>query len=296
MFDCLVAGEANIDLLIEGAAGFDPGKENLADRCSLMLGGSSAITAHNLSRLGAKVSFVCVLGTDLFGRFVEERMARGGVDISGIRRTRGTNTGITVWHSRNGQRAGLTYTGAIALLRAADVPDRRLRAARHFHIGHYFLLTKLHPHAPALFRKVKRFGLTTSVDCNYDPVEEWDSQLWEVLKHTDVFFPNEHEAMLLTGKRNPQSAARELARLARVVAVKLGGKGALVASGDELFRVPAVPAKVVDTTGAGDTFNAGFLSRFLRGAGLEECARAGVRAAARSVRKIGGTAAFEPKS
>lgn len=294
MFDCLVAGEANIDLIMEGAAGFEPGKENLADGCHMLLGGSSAIAAHNLARLGAKVSFICVLGSDLFGRFVEERLTKAGVDLSGVRRSH-TNTGITIWHSRHGQRAGLTYPGAISLLRAGDVPDERLRAARHLHVGHYFLLNKLHRDAPALFRKAKRFGLTASVDCNYDPSEKWDSGLWEVLQHTDVFFPNQQEAALLTGKRNPEAAARELARLARIVAVKLGDKGALVASGSELFRVPAVKTKVVDTTGAGDTFNAGFLSRFLLGAGLRECAQAGVKAAARSVRYVGGTAAFEAR-
>lgn len=295
MFDCLVAGEANIDLVIQGKANFEPGKEKLADSCHLMLGGSSAITAHNLARLGGKVSFACVLGTDLLGRFVEEKLAQGGVDLRGLRRTSQVNTGITIWHSRNGHRAGMTYLGAISMLRARDVPDERLRAARHFHVGHYFLLRNLHRNAPALFRKAKRFGLTTSVDCNDDPSGEWDSGLWEVLKYTDVFFPNEREAASLTGKKNPEDAARELARLARVVAVKLGEKGAFIASGQEEFHVAAVKTNVVDTTGAGDTFNAGFLSRFLRGSPLADCARAGARAAARSVRHMGGTAAFEAK-
>jgi sugar/nucleoside kinase (ribokinase family) len=295
VFDCLVVGEANIDLLIEGAAALEVGKEKLADSCQLLLGGSSAITAHNLARLGPKVSFICVLGTDLLGQFVEQRLAKAGVDLSGLRRLPRVNTGITIWYSRNKQRSGLTYPGTISLVRASDVPDERLRAARHLHVGHYFLLEKLHRQAPALFRKAKRFGLTTSVDCNYDPAGKWDSRLFEVLKYTDIFFPNEQEATLLTGQKNPESAARELARLAHVVAVKRGDKGALVASGGKIFRVPAIKTKVVDTTGAGDSFNAGFLSRFLRGAGLEDCAQAAVRVAARSVRQPGGTAAFEAK-
>lgn len=294
-FDCLVAGEANVDLLMESAAALEPGKEKLAESCRLVLGGSSAVTAHNLARLGAQVSFVCVLGTDLFGRFVEERLAKAGVDLGGVRRSRTANTGITMWHSRKGRRAGLTYPGALALLRAADVPEARLKTARHLHVGHYFLLTNLHRQAPALFRKAQRLGLTTSVDCNDDPSGKWDSRLWDVLQHTDIFFPNEQEASLLTGEKNPERAALELARLARVVAVKRGAKGALIASAGTLLRFPAVKTKVVDTTGAGDSFNAGFLSRFLRGASLEDCARAGVQAAARSVRHIGGTAAFEAR-
>ncbi|MGH8272185.1 MAG: carbohydrate kinase family protein [Gammaproteobacteria bacterium] len=295
MFDCLVAGEANVDLLMQSAAPLKAGREQLAESCRLVLGGSSAVTAHNLARLGAKVSFVCVLGTDLLGRFVEERLREAGVDLGGMRRSRTANTGITMWHSRNRHRAGLTYPGALALLRAGDVPDARLKTARHLHVGHYFLLTHLHRQAPALFRKARRLGLTTSVDCNDDPSGKWDSGLWKVLQHTDVFFPNEREAALLTGEKNPEHAARELARLARVVAVKRGAKGALIVSGDKLLRVPAVQTNVVDTTGAGDSFNAGFLARFLRGASLEDCARAAARAAARSVRRVGGTAAFEAR-
>lgn len=293
MFDCLVVGDANVDLLIEGTASLTPGKEQLADSCRLVLGGSSAITAHNLACLGRKVSFICVLGKDLFGRFVEEQLRDAGVDLSGVRRSVRSNTGITVWYSRKQQRAGLTYPGTIRMLSTSDISEPRLRAARHLHVGHYFLLEKLHAQAPALFRKAHQFGLTTSVDCNYDPAEEWRSRLLQVLKHTDIFLPNEQEATRIAGRRDPEAAASALSRLARIVAVKLGEKGALVATHGQVFHIPAVKTKVIDTTGAGDSFNAGFLSRFLRGAKLEDCAQAAVKAAARCVRRVGGTASFE---
>jgi sugar/nucleoside kinase (ribokinase family) len=153
----------------------------------------------------------------------------------------------------------------------------------------------MHKDAAKLFRKAKQLGLTTSVDCNYDPAERWDSGLRDVLRYTDIFFPNEDEARFLTGKKSPEDAARELGKLASTVVVKLGAKGALVYNGGSSFQVKAVKTGVVDATGAGDSFDAGFLSRFLRGGSLRECARAGASAGARCVTRVGGTAAFEGK-
>ncbi len=293
MFDCLVAGEANVDLLVEGTTRLEVGKEKLASGLHLLLGGSSAITAFNLARLGRSVSFVGVVGRDYFGKFVEEKLASGPVDLQGLRRTDREKTGVTIWHSDQGRRAAVTYPGTIPMLRAKDISEAQMRGARHLHVGAYFLLAGFQAEAPAVFAKARKMGLTTSVDCNYDPTEGWDSHLRDTLKQTDIFFPNEQEARKLTGMRKPETAALQLAKLARVVVVKLGAKGAAIASAGKSFRVPATAAEAVDTTGAGDSFNAGFLSKFLTGAKLEACAKAGALAGARCVRKIGGTAAFE---
>lgn len=291
--DVIVAGEANADLILTGVPPLELDQEKLARDMHLVLGGSSAITAHNLARLGARTGFVGVIGDDFLGRFVEEKLRNAGVDLAFLRKLRGARTGLTVWLARNGRRAGVTFPGTIARLRAADVPSRYLAQARHLHVGAYFLLGNLQPDAPALFHRAHRLGLTTSLDCNYDPAERWNSGLRETLAVTDIFFPNEDEARRITGLDDVRTAARELARLARIVAVKRGARGVLVASGNLLLRIPAVRTSVVETTGAGDSFNAGFLARFVRGASLEECARAGVRAGARAVTRVGGTAAFE---
>ena len=293
LFDCLVAGDANVDLLVEGVVDLEVGTEKLASRLELVLGGSSAITAYNLSSLGASVTFVGVIGQDLFGRFTEEKLRSGGVDIAGLRRTQDANTGMTIWHSRNGKRAGVTYPGTIAMLQAKDIPEDLLKSARHLHVGAYFLQTSLHADAPDLFAQAKKLGLTTSLDCNYDPAGRWDSNLTAVLRHTDLFLPNESEALMITGKPDAAAAAHDLATLARTVVVKRGAHGAYIATDTTGFEVPAIPAKVIDTTGAGDSFNAGFLIEFLKGGNLRSCAEAGVIAGARSVQQVGGTAAFE---
>lgn len=294
--DCFIAGEANIDLLIQSAAVLEPGTEKLAQNFQVALGGSSAITAFNLSSLGAKVSFVGVVGADTFGAFVKERLAASGVDLTYLRQSQREKTGITVWFDRSGERAGVTYLGTIPLLRPSDIPIDHFKRARHFHVGHYFLLKNLHAKAAAVFAEAKRLGLTTSLDCNYDPEEKWDSKIREVLPYVDIFFPNDQEASRLTGCKHAEDAAKELGKMSRTVAVKLGAQGVLVFHEDEVLRIPARKVRAVDTTGAGDSFNAGFLARFLRGASIRECARAGIAAAARCVRKVGGTAAFEKKA
>jgi len=291
--DVIVAGEINVDLIVREAPPLELDKELLAEDMDLILGGSSSITAFNLARLGARVGFVGVVGEDAFGRYCAERLRWAGVDLERLRWTRKAKTGITIWLTQGPRRAGVTYPGTIAMLRAADVPSDYLARARHLHVGAYFFQKRLHAGAAALFRRARRLGLTTSLDTNYDPAEQWDSGLREVLKHTDIFFPNEDEALRITRAPDVCEAAHQLGALARIVAVKLGAEGALVATEGRIFKVPAVRVKAVEMTGAGDSFNAGFLSRFVRGASLEECARAGVRAGARAVTRVGGTAAFE---
>lgn len=293
--DCLVAGETNVDLMIGASVSLAPGKEKLANDIRLVLGGSSSITAFNLAALGTKVGFVGVIGRDVFGDFIQQRLASAGVELKALRRDNTRRTGITVWFDENGRRSGMTYPGTIPLLRARDISIRQLELARHLHVGHYFLLTHLHAEAPDLFARAKRMDLTTSLDCNYDPAEKWNSRIEQVLRHTDIFFPNEQEALLLTGRRSVEAAARALGKLARIVAVKLGSEGVLVFHDGNSFHVPARKVRVVDTTGAGDSFNAGFLSQFLRGASVTVATNAGLAAAARCVARVGGTAAFERK-
>ena len=282
-----------MDLMVLGVPRVEFDKELLAKDMSLVLGGSSSIAAFNLARLGARVGFVGFLGRDTFGDYVEQRLSWAGIDVSQVRRVRQPKTGITIWHEYKGRRAGVTYPGCIARLRGSDIPSSYLRRAKHLHVGAYFFQEGLQQGAAAAFRRARRLGLTTSLDCNYDPKETWDSGIFDVLRETDVFLPNDTEALKLTGCRTVAQAAGVLAGLARIVAIKRGARGALVKSPEGTFTVRALPCKVVDTTGAGDSFNAGFLSQFVKGKSVRECALAGIRAGTRAVSAVGGTTAFE---
>ena len=290
--DILVAGDLNADLLINGQARFEQGKELLLEDATLTLGGSSSITAFNLARLGVRTGILGWVGADAFGRFVRERLEEAGVDVTWLRETRAMKSGLTIWATSGARKAGLTYPGTIARLRSQDVTGEALGCARHLHIGAYFLLGGLHRGAGAVLARARRLGLTTSLDCNWDPSGAWDSGIRAALAHTDLFFPNESEALRLTGRRNVRAAAEDLAALARVVAVKRGAKGALVHSKLGWLEVKAPRVRAVDTTGAGDSFNAGFLAAYLEGKDLEACAERGVTAGARAVTRVGGTSAF----
>jgi sugar/nucleoside kinase (ribokinase family) len=291
--DCLVAGDVNADLIINGAPEVEYNAEKLAQGMELTLGGSSSITAYNLARLGVKTGFLGVVGRDLFGDFVVNALASATVNVDALHRDVREKTGLTVWLSQEMRRAGITYPGTIASLCAAHFKREDLQRCRHLHVGHYFLLTGFHPDAATVFRQAKELGITTSLDCNYDPANEWKSHIADVLRYTDVFFPNEEEACRLTGTRSAEAAAAELARLAGTVAVKLGGEGVLVYSNGSRFHRAALAVDVVDTTGAGDSFNAGYLSQFVQGADAGACVEAGLAAAARCISRVGGTTAFE---
>jgi sugar/nucleoside kinase (ribokinase family) len=231
-----------------------------------------------------------VVGDDLFGRFMLDALAERGVDTGGVVVDPTQRTGLTVVLSKpGGDRAMLTHTGAIASL-TADAVD--VCKARHVHVASLFLQTALEPGLPDLFHAARAAGSTTSIDPNWDPAGRWDGGLNELLPLTDLFLPNAEEAMRIAGRADPAEAARALAAEGPLVAVKLGAEGALAARGDELVEV-AAPAGVepVDTTGAGDSFDAGVLAGMLRGWPPERMLGLGCACGALSTRAAGGTAA-----
>lgn len=302
-FDVLAAGDLNVDLLLSGCPAPEPGKERLAAGMNYTLGGSAAIFACNLAALGARVCFAAKVGRDAPGEFCFDQLRARGVDVSGVRLCDEHRTGISVILAAEGQaqKAILTYRGAMERLEEADISDELLRRARHLHVAAFYLLPALQPGCARLFERAHACGLTTSLDTNDDPDERWNSNLIEVLKFTDIFFPNRREALSIAGESDLCRAARKLTRCglaghARIVAVKADADGALLAaavSGSPLeLRVPRADVEFVEATGAGDSFDAGFLFRYLGGAPLEHCLRFANACGALAVTAAGGTEGF----
>jgi sugar/nucleoside kinase (ribokinase family) len=289
-YDLLVAGEINPDLILSGDVEPAFGQvEKVVDSAVLTVGSSSVIFACGAARLGLRVAFIGKCGDDLFGRFMLEEMRKRTVDTSPVIVDPLLSTGLTVILNKGDDRAMLTFPGAIGALRADEIPDDLLRRARHLHVASYFLQDALRPGLPDLFRRARALGLTTSLDTNYDPTERWEG-LDQLLPLTDVFLPNATEACALTGVPDVEEAAARLARIVRVVAVKLGAEGALGVQGEQMARVPSLPVAVVDTVGAGDNFDAGFLYGYLHGWPLERALRLGTVCGALSTRAAGGIA------
>lgn len=290
-FDILVAGEINPDLILSGDVEPVFGQvEKLIDSAALTIGSSSAIFACGAARLGLKVAFIGRCGDDVFGRFMLDEMQARDVDVENVIIVPGGSTGLSVILNRGVDRAILTQPGLIADLRAEDLPDVLLREARHLHVAGYFLQTNLQPGLPDLFRRARSFGLTTSLDTNYDPSEKW-SGFDRLLSVTHIFLPNEAEAKSLSGREDLDGAAKSLSSQVETLAVKLGAAGALGIQNGETVRVSSIPVNVVDTVGAGDSFDAGFIYGYLQGWSLDKSLRTAAICGALSTRKAGGTGA-----
>jgi sugar/nucleoside kinase (ribokinase family) len=295
-FDISVLGELNCDLILYGLpAVLEPEREHLANDFALTLGSSSAIFAHNISLLGSRVGFTSCIGGDPLGKFCVERLSESGVDVSGVKRLSSRNTGVTVILPLAEKRHILTYPGTTFDLDHTHLNPDYLRDAAHFHLSSFFLLRALRPKLPELFFQIKQAGLTTSLDTNDDPDNLWADDVKAVLKNVDVFLPNEREACKVAGTNDVDSALDALSHLVSIVVIKCGARGALAKRRKELFHAASVAVQPVDAVGAGDSFNAGFLHKFIRGAGLQGCLDFGNVSAGLSTTRAGGTEAFRDR-
>lgn len=296
-FDVTVAGELNLDLILYGLPGeLPPERELLAQQMMLTLGASSAIVAHNLAALGSRVGFISRIGDDPLGQIALDRLIAGGVDVTKLRRVPGpTKTGLTVVLQREGWRTMLTYPGTIFGLTFEDLDLDYLSSSRHFHLSSFYLQQGLQPRVPGLFQKLKAAGLTISLDTNDDPSDRWGGNLKEALRYVDVFLPNEREAMRAAETDDLESAITTLAQIVPIVAVKLGAEGALAQRGNERLTCPSVKVQPMDAVGAGDSFDAGFIHEYVRGADLQTCLISGNKAGALSTTRAGGTEAFRDR-
>lgn len=290
--DILVIGDCNVDLIVRAQ---DPtpiyGQEKLVDDLTLTVGGSASIFACQAAKLGLRTALASVVGDDDMGRFMREALARQGVDTTYIRRAAQRKTGATISLSTAHDRALLTYLGTIAALEPAMIDPQWLTEARHVHVSSYFLQPGLAPGLPALLAEARRAGATVSLDTGWDPAERWDSGLEACLAEVDLLLPNEVEAKAITGQATVEEALDRLAGKVPVVAVKLGAEGAVAQRGQEVARVLPIPVEVVETTGAGDSFDAGLIFGFLRQLPLAECLEMGAICGGLSTRAAGGTTA-----
>lgn len=297
MIEVCVVGELNLDLILYGLPKeLASDRELLASDMAFTLGSSSAIMAHNLSILGTQVGFVSKIGNDPLGKMAEERLTAAGVDTSRVKHGTGkTSTGLTIVLPHGLHRYILTYPGTMFELQYSDIDIDYVRAARHLHLSSFFLHRALRPRILNLFQRAKEAGLSTSLDTNDDPENLWGQDLREVLKYVDLFFPNDREAKKIARTDDLSQALNLLSGLTKVVVVKRGAGSAICRKKDEQWSLAPPTVTLVDDVGAGDTFNAGFIHLYLRGAALEDCLAFANLAAAYSVTKAGGTEAFRDR-
>ena len=202
-------------------------------------------------------------------------------------------TGATVVLNFGEDRAMVTHQGAMKHLGISDITSDMLSMAKHLHFSSYFLQPGFKDNLNNLFRMAKKVGMTTSFDAQWDPQEKWELDYKIILRYVDVFLPNETELLKLTGKKTIEAAIDLIKDVAKIVVVKLGNKGSISAyEGKTLFKAAFLNESVVDAIGAGDSFNAGFIWKFIQDKAIETCQLFGNLLGAVSTTAPGGTAAF----
>ncbi len=293
-FDVLVVGELNIDLILDSLQQFpEVGKEILADKMMYTLGSSSAIFAANLSALGIAVNYCGCIGNDDFGKKIVADLGAKGVSTGNIILSKTAATGITVVLNVQQNRAMVTYAGAMNELAGQDVTDEMLLNAKHLHVSSVFIQPSLKPGLAKLFHRAKILGLTTSLDPQWDPSEQWQADWGNLLPNVDVFLPNMEELKNITKKSSITESINSIKDFAHIIVVKNSVKGATAFYKDEVIEQPAFTnPEFFDAIGAGDSFDAGFIKHFIQDRQLKECTELGAVCGAINTTSYGGTTAF----
>ena len=260
----LVIGELNVDLIVSGLPSLPAlGQELTCTGFSRALGSSSAIFSRALAGLGAQVDYMGKVGDDDNGHYMVSQLEEVGIGTQGVIIDPAVQTGVTISLTYPDEKAQITYLGSIADYCLADVNTESLGDYAHLHMASMYLQAGLRPDFPELLRRAKKLKLTTSLDPGWDPYERWNGVLSEALSYVDILFVNEHEVKAIAQTDSISRASTDLAQRVDAVVTKLGSEGALMADGDGVLKGPAFPVEVVDTTGAGDSFNAGFVYKYV---------------------------------
>jgi sugar/nucleoside kinase (ribokinase family) len=286
----LVIGELNVDLIISGLPSLPAlGQELTCTGFSRALGSSSAIFSRALAGLGAEVDYMGKVGDDDNGHYMVAQLEEVGIGTQGVIIDPAVQTGVTISLTYPDEKAQVTYLGSIADYCLADVNTEALGDYAHLHMASMYLQVGLRPDFPELLRRAKELKLTTSLDPGWDPYERWNGVLSEALSSVDILFVNEHEVKAIAQTDSISRASTDLAQRVDRVVTKLGSEGALMADGDGVLTGPAFPVEVVDTTGAGDSFNAGFVYKFVvEGGSKEEALRFANACGGIAATRVGG--------
>lgn len=291
----LVVGELNIDIILDDIKGFPViGHEILAEKMNVSMGSSSAIFASNIATLGINTSFCGIVGKDSFGKFILDELKNKNVDTFYIAHSVEHKTGVTIVLNYSQDRANITHCGVMDVFNISYIPFAELSKFKHLHFSSYFLQKGIRADISNLFKTAKEKGLTTSLDIQWDPDNKWDFPYKDCLPFVDVFLPNESEIMFLSGESELNKALEKIGEFGHKVIVKRGTEGALAyEKGKFTHSKPFLHQHFIDAIGAGDSFNAGFIFKYLAGSSLEENLQFANLAGAINTTASGGTTAFD---
>lgn len=292
-WDVFIFGDANIDLIIPNVNHLPcAGQEELVDTMKTFVGGGAALFTLGLGRLGMRCAFQGVIGDDLYGEFILREFEEKNIDTRFVSKNKETGTGISLSFTNEKDRGFLTYQGGNANVSIQNVDLEEVSKARHIHITGYEGNRNHQEYLQFMKTLKQKQDVTISFDLGWDPEEIWDSKIYELFPYIDVLFMNETEAVHYSGIENVKKAAEKFASMCGIAVVKLGKKGSLAVKKGRIYQADPFAVQVMDTTGAGDSFNAGFVYGFLMDKDTEECLRLGNACGALSVTALGGNSAF----
>lgn len=300
-----VIGPLNIDLILRGVAPLDIDelkKWSGPSDVHCLTAGAAGYVSQNLHKIGNEIHLVSCVGDDPFGEMILSSLEKVGIDTQYIQIEQGTQGAMAIFVLLFGDnKRPITYR----LPTHHGWPPIIEKTTKKYLLNSDLLHSAGYLHFPDLwnddflnlFREAKKRGLKTSMDPQFPLISleiPWINVLKPLIPYIDVIMVDENEVVNITGTKNIKKAANDLIESGfSIVAIKLGEKGALVKSKDETFEIPAIqPTKFVDSIGAGDSFDAGFLQGILEGKSIEKCAEMGVLSATKSIEGVGGYNTF----
>ncbi|GII00040.1 carbohydrate kinase family protein [Planobispora takensis] len=285
-----------VDVLARPVESIPAGQDtHLLEQIRITAAGAAAGTAVDLAKLGLEVASAGAIGDDELGDFLLMIMARHGVDVGGIVRRPGQQTAASILPIRpDGGRPSFHVPGANLVLAPQDLDHERIRGARVLHLGGMDVTWGLHdPGFFTLLDEARAAGTVVTMDL-LSNMPDLMQGARVFLPHIDYLLPNEEQALMMSGAADAQEAAvKLLAEGPKGVLVTLGGEGSLVATASGITRVPALDVPVVDTTGCGDAYCAGFIAGLARGRDVLGSARLGTAVAARVAGGLGSDAGLD---
>ncbi|WMJ86682.1 carbohydrate kinase family protein [Anaerocolumna sp. MB42-C2] len=292
-WDAFIYGDVNVDIVIPGVEHFPlPGQEDVVDIMNTYVGGGAALFTLGLGKLGLNPVFQGTIGDDCYGKFIMEELKKTNTDCSLISVSRDNKTGISISFTNEKERSFLTYRGTNAEINLNSIKLDKVQKSRHIHLTGYEGNIN-HNKYLQLLKKVRKLNeVTISFDVGWDSTGEWYKGIYELFPYINVLFMNETEAIHYGRKDSALEVIQDFSGYCEIAVAKLGKKGAIACSKGKDYTADSYPVTAVDTTGAGDSFNAGFIYGYLKGKDIMDCLKYGNGCGALSVTKLGGNTGF----
>jgi ribokinase len=286
-FDVIGFGALNVDTLIKVDKIAGAEEESFISDYTEACGGSAANTMVGLARLGCRVGFIGKVANDREGKLQLDCFRAEGVDTGGVTVVEKGHSGAVLgFVDRKGARALYVNPGVNTTIEPREIKAEYISQTQYLHLSSFV--------GEKSFRAQKKLvgSLPASIKISFDPgsvyAQKGFAAIEPLIRNSTVFMPNAGELTVLSGESDFHKGAEFMLGLGvKIVAVKLGARGCYVTDGNERHTIEAFKVKVVDTTGAGDAFNAGFLYGLLHDKSLGECGKLGNYVASRSVMKLG---------